>query len=85
MKKIMLLLLAGAVCANCFGQRKLKYKDIYEQLGIEKPADYAAIKKDQEERRARQLEALRGVSTSPENRARSFFADAPGGYGALDW
>lgn len=58
---------------------------IYEQLGIDKPADYAAIKKDQEERRARQLEALRGVSASPENKARSFFADAPGGYGALDW
>ena len=57
---------------------------IYEQLGIEKPKDYAALKKEQAERQERQLEALRQVRTVPENRARSFFADAPG-YGALDW
>lgn len=58
---------------------------IYEQLGIEKPSDYTAIKKAQEERRQKQLEALRGSSASAQNRADSFFADAPRGYGALDW
>jgi hypothetical protein len=57
---------------------------MYEQLGIEKPADYASIKKEQEERRERQLEDLRSVK-SPENRATGFFAGAPSGSGALDW
>ena len=57
---------------------------IYEQLGIEKPKDYAALKKEQADRQERQLEALRQVRTTPENRARGVFSDAPG-YGALDW
>lgn len=57
---------------------------IYEQLGIEKPKDYAALKKAQEEQREKQLEALRQTHGTPENRAQSFFRDAPR-YGALDW
>ena len=33
MKKIILLLTAVLICATSFGQRKLKYKDIYEKIG----------------------------------------------------
>ena len=57
---------------------------IYEQLGIEKPKDYASLKQEQTERRERQLEALRSVHEAPENRATRFFGDAPQ-YGALEW
>ena len=57
---------------------------MYEQLGIEKPADYSALKQEQADRRERQLEALRQVKESPENRLTRFFGDAPR-YGALEW
>lgn len=57
---------------------------IYEQLGIEKPKDYATIKKEQADRREKQLEALRQVRATPEDKLRSFFRDAPQ-YGALNW
>lgn len=57
---------------------------IYEQLGIEKPRDYEALKKEQEELRERQLEALRQGRETPQDKSRSFFRDAPR-YGALDW
>ena len=57
---------------------------IYEQLGIEKPKDYQALKQAQAERRERQLEALRQAKESPENKLRGFFGDAPQ-YGALEW
>jgi len=38
-----LLLLAGAVCVNSYGQRKVKYKDIYDQIGKE-PAEHSLLK-----------------------------------------
>ena len=57
---------------------------IYEQLGIEKPKDYQALKQEQSDMRERQLEALRSAREAPENRASRFFADAPR-YGALEW
>ena len=57
---------------------------MYEQLGIEKPADYSSLKQEQSDRRERQLEALRQVKESPENRLTRFFVDAPQ-YGALEW
>ena len=43
MKKIILLLTAVLICATSFGQRKLKYKDIYEKIGNE-PAEHTLLK-----------------------------------------
>ncbi len=43
MKKIILLLAAALMCATAFGQRKLKYKDIYEKIGVE-PAEHSLLK-----------------------------------------
>ena len=43
MKKIILLLTAAMICATAFGQRKLKYKDIYEKIGQE-PAEHTLLK-----------------------------------------
>ena len=43
MKKIILLLTAVLICATSFGQRKLKYKDIYEKIGKE-PAEHSLLK-----------------------------------------
>lgn len=43
MKKIFLLLAAVLICATSFGQRKLKYKDIYDRLGKE-PAEHTLLK-----------------------------------------
>ena len=57
---------------------------MYEQLGIEKPKDYNALKQEQADRRERQLEALRSERETPENRATRFFGNAPQ-YGALEW
>lgn len=36
-------MLAGAVCTSSFGQRRVKYKDIYEQIGKE-PAEHSILK-----------------------------------------
>ncbi|MBP9998673.1 MAG: DUF935 family protein [Bacteroidales bacterium] len=58
---------------------------MYEQLGIEKPDDYKALKDMENERRQRQLETLRGTQDSPQNRARRFFGEAPAGDGASEW
>ena len=57
---------------------------MYEQLGIEKPKNYQALKQEQADRRERQMEALRSARETPENRLTRFFADAPR-YGALEW
>lgn len=43
MKKIILLLAAALMCATAFGQRKLKYKDIYDKIGKE-PAEHTLLK-----------------------------------------
>lgn len=43
MKKLLLLLLAGAVCTSSFAQRKVKYKDIYDKIGQE-PAEHSLLK-----------------------------------------
>lgn len=43
MKRIVLMLLAGAVCTSSLAQRKVKYKDIYEQIGKE-PAEHSLLK-----------------------------------------
>ncbi|MBR4324393.1 MAG: hypothetical protein IKP73_02555 [Bacteroidales bacterium] len=44
MKKTILLLIAAMICvANSYGQRRLKYKDIYDKLGHE-PAEHTLLK-----------------------------------------
>ncbi len=43
MKKVLLLLLAGAICSSSFAQRKVKYKDIYDKIGKE-PAEHSLLK-----------------------------------------
>ncbi|MCR5455387.1 MAG: hypothetical protein K6F33_10405 [Bacteroidales bacterium] len=43
MKKTILLLLAVVICATSYGQRRLKYKDIYEKIGKE-PAEHTLLK-----------------------------------------
>lgn len=43
MKKILLLLLAGAVCSSSLAQRQVKYKDIYAKIGKE-PAEHSLLK-----------------------------------------
>ena len=43
MKKIILLILASAVCTSTFAQRKLKYKDIYDAIGKE-PSEHSFLK-----------------------------------------
>ncbi len=43
MKKFIILLSAVMICTSAFGQRKLKYKDIYDKLGKE-PAEHTLLK-----------------------------------------
>jgi len=43
MKKTILLLIAALICATSYGQRKLKYKDIYDRLGKE-PTEHTLLK-----------------------------------------
>ena len=43
MKKIFLLIFVTAICFNAFGQRKLRYKDIYDAFGKE-PVEHSALK-----------------------------------------
>lgn len=43
MKKIILLILASAICTSSFAQRKLKYKDIYDAIGKE-PSEHSFLK-----------------------------------------
>lgn len=43
MKKTLLLLIAVMICATSYGQRKLKYKDIYDKIGKE-PAEHTVLK-----------------------------------------
>ena len=43
MKKTILLLIAALICVASYGQRRLKYKDIYDKLGSE-PAEHTLLK-----------------------------------------
>ncbi len=56
---------------------------LYEQLGIEKPDNYEQMKKDAEEKKKAASPLAQMIQ--PQNRAGSFFADAPHDDGALGW
>lgn len=43
MKRLLILMMAAAVCSNAFGQRRLKYKDIFDQMGKE-PQEHSVLK-----------------------------------------
>ena len=66
---------------------------LYEQLNIERPDNYERLKAEMEEKKkaenpfTQMIQPLGNSKNSqqPQNRSRSFFADAPHSDGALDW
>ena len=73
---------------------------LYEQLNIERPDNYEQLKAEMEEKKkaanpfAQMIQPPAGNDVTldkgknqqqPQNRSRSFFADAPHSNGALDW
>ncbi|RGN33858.1 phage portal protein family protein [Bacteroides oleiciplenus] len=73
---------------------------LYEQLNIERPDNYEQLKAEMEEKKkadnpfAQMMQSSTGKDVpfdkgkdpqQPQNRANSFFADAPHNNGALDW
>lgn len=65
---------------------------LYDQLGIEKPDNYDQLKKEAEEKKEasspfaqRLAPPTDNAGNQPQNRRRSFFADAPHCDGALGW